>query len=117
MSEQETTEQAETAGGAQAQAQPEAGEEDLPLPPPTFEFLTLSLRTEAEIHLGLIGRRAEQRPKPNFRLARHTIDLMAMLEEKTRGNLTLEEKRLLENSLTELRFRFVQALEESRKQS
>lgn len=34
---------------------------------------------------------------------------MAMLEEKTRGNLTLEEKRLLENTLTELRFHFVQA--------
>jgi len=38
-----------------------------------------------------------------------------MLHEKTRGNLTLEEQRLVENSLTELRFRYVQALEESKK--
>jgi len=40
---------------------------------------------------------------------------LGMLQDKTKGNLTLEEQRLLENSLTELRFRFVQALEESKK--
>ena len=38
--------------------------------------------------------------------------MMAVLLEKTRGNLTLEEQRLLENSLTELRFRFVQVSDE-----
>jgi hypothetical protein len=38
-----------------------------------------------------------------------------MLKEKTQGNLTLEEQRLIENSLTELRFRYVRALEESKK--
>jgi len=41
--------------------------------------------------------------------AKHTIDMLGVLEEKTKGNLTLEERRLLENSLTELRFRYVQA--------
>jgi hypothetical protein len=40
---------------------------------------------------------------------------MAMLQEKTRGNLSLEEQRLLENSLTLLRFRFVQVADEARK--
>ena len=35
--------------------------------------------------------------------------MLAMIQEKTKGNLTLEEQRLIENSLTELRFRFVQA--------
>ena len=43
--------------------------------------------------------------------ARHAIDMLAMIQEKTRGNLSLEEQRMLENSLTELRFRFVQASE------
>jgi len=38
-----------------------------------------------------------------------------MLQEKTRGNLTLDEQRNLENTLTELRFRYVQRLEESQK--
>ncbi|HPQ15604.1 MAG TPA: DUF1844 domain-containing protein [Bryobacteraceae bacterium] len=45
-------------------------------------------------------------------MARHYIDLLGVLQEKTRGNLTLEEQRYLENSLTELRFRYVQAAEE-----
>jgi hypothetical protein len=40
---------------------------------------------------------------------------MAMLTEKTKGNLSLEEQRYLENSLTELRFRFVQTAEESKR--
>jgi len=95
----------------------EAAQEELPLPPPTFEFLTWSLRLQAEAYLGLLGAGEEAPPTPDLRRARHTIDLMAMLEEKTRGNLTLEEQRLLENSLTELRFRYVQILEESRKKS
>ncbi len=68
------------------------------------------------MHLGLAFFGEEKdRPKPNFRLAQHTLEVMAMLQEKTRGNLTLEEQRLLENSLTELRFRYVQLLEESKK--
>jgi len=88
---------------------PEAFEdfEDFPLPPPSFEFLTLTFKTQAEVHMGLV-QYGEQGQKPNPKLARHTIDLLAMLQDKTRGNLNLEERRLLENSLTELRFRFVQ---------
>ena len=50
-----------------------------------------------------------------MRVARHTIDMLAMIQETTRGNLSVEEQRLIENSLTELRFRFVQALEQSNK--
>lgn len=101
---------------AQAEsAEPEA-EERMPLPPASFEFLALSIRTQAELQLGLIHFGPEsERPKPDLDLARHSIDLLGVLQEKTKGNLTLEEQRLLENSLTELRFRFVQALEESKK--
>lgn len=84
--------------------------ENMPLPPPTFEFLTLSFKTQAEIHMGLVHFGEEKdRPKPDARLARHTIDMLAMLQQKTKGNLSLEEQRLIDNSLTELRFRFVQA--------
>jgi hypothetical protein len=45
-------------------------------------------------------------------LARHAIDLLAILLEKTKGNLEIDERRLLENSVTELRFRFVQVSDE-----
>ncbi len=90
---------------------------DFPLPPATFEFLTISLKTQAEMHLGLLHFGEEKdRPKPEFRIARHTIDMLSMLQEKTKGNLNLEEQRLIENSLTELRFRFVQVMEQSKQE-
>lgn len=84
-------------------------DEEMPLPPATFDFFVLSLKTNAEMSMGLLhfGDEAE-RPKPDLRIARHTIDLLAMVQEKTRGNLTYNEQRLIENTLTELRFRFVQ---------
>jgi uncharacterized protein DUF1844 len=87
-------------------------DQDFPLPPATFEFLIYSLKTQTEMHLGLIHFGDEKdRPAPDTRAARHSIDLLAMLQEKTRGNCTIEEQRLVDNSLTELRFRYVQALE------
>ena len=83
----------------------------MPLPPASFGFLVLSLRAQAEMQLGLmpIGENEEEKPEPDLMLARHTIDLMGVLLEKTKGNLSMEEQRMLENSVTELRFRFVQA--------
>lgn len=95
----------------------EADEKDLPLPPATFDFFVLSMKMQAEMALGLLRFDENDKDrKPDFRAARHTIDLMSMLAEKTKGNLDLDEQRLLENSLTELRFRYVQLLEESKKQ-
>ena len=64
------------------------------------------------MQLGLMHFGDEEEPQPDLPMARHTIDLMGILLEKTKGNLTLEEHRLLENSLTELRFRFVQVSDE-----
>jgi len=86
-----------------------------PLPPASFAFLVLSLRAQCESHLGLMDFGAEEKPEPDLDLARHAIDMMAVLLEKTKGNLTLEENRLLENSLTELRFRFVQVSSDAAK--
>ena len=89
---------------------------EIPIPPPTFEFLVLSLKTQAEMHLGILHFGEEKdRPAPEFSIARHTIDLLVMIQDKTRGNLNMDEQRLIENSVTELRFRYVQALEESKK--
>jgi Domain of unknown function (DUF1844) len=91
---------------------------EFPLPPATFEFLTASLKMQAEVQLGLFHFGEEKdRPKPNFPLARHSIDMLAMLVEKTKGNLTTEEQRIIENSVTELRFRYIQVLEQSGKQA
>src|SRR5664279_780670 len=84
----------------------------MPLPPASFLFLVMSLRAQCEIQLGLMHYGEGEKPEPDLDLARHSIDLMAMLLEKTKGNLSLEEHRMLENSLTELRFRFVQVSDE-----
>jgi hypothetical protein len=86
----------------------------MPMPPASFSFIVLSLRAQAEMQLGLMQFEEEKQP-PDLHLARHTIDLMGVLLEKTKGNLALEEHRLLENSLTELRFRFVQVSDEMAK--
>ena len=97
--------------------QPTAEEEEpIPLPPASFAFLVMSLRAQTEMQLGLFHFGEEkEKPKPDLHLARHSIDLLGMLQEKTRGNLSLDEQRLLDNTLTELRFRYLHALEESRK--
>jgi hypothetical protein len=87
---------------------------DHELPPVTFEFFTASLKMQTEMHLGLFHfGEQDENAGPDFRLARHSIDLLAMIEQKTKGNLTMEEQRFLENTLTELRFRYVQALEKN----
>jgi len=95
--------------------QPTPPESHLPLPPASFSFLVLSLRAQAEIQLGLMHFGPEPKPEPDLPIARHTIDMLGVLLEKTKGNLSLEEQRLLENSLTELRFRFVQVSDEAAK--
>jgi hypothetical protein len=85
-------------------------ERDIPLPPPSFDFLVLSLRMQAEAQLRE-PKEGDLESAPDLRLARHFIDLLAMLQEKTRGNLSLEEQRLLDNTVTELRFRYLHVYE------
>ena len=67
-----------------------------------------SILMQTQMQLGLLRFDEKDDSEPNLPLARHSIDLMSVLLEKTKGNLSMGEHRLLENSLTELRFRFVQ---------
>jgi hypothetical protein len=67
------------------------------------------------MNLGLV-RFSEDQPPADIRLARHFIDILALLQEKTKGNLSWDEERLLNNVLTELRFRYLQAFEQHQKQ-
>ena len=85
---------------------------DYPVPPANFLFLVESILMQAQIQLGLLNLGEGEDSEPNLPLARHSIDVLAMLGEKTKGNLTVEEQRMLENGLTELRFRYVQISEE-----
>lgn len=92
---------------------------EYPIPPANFAFLVESILMQTQIQLGLLsfGEKDEKPNEPNLPLARHSIDMLSMLQEKTRGNLTMEEQRLIENGLTELRFRFVQISDELKRRT
>lgn len=77
--------------------------------PIDFYTFVLSLGSSAFVHLGDAPHPETGEPaKPDLALAKQTIDILAMLRDKTKGNLTPEEEKFLENLLTDLRLRFVQ---------
>ena len=78
-----------------------------PLPPPTFEVLVSSLGMQAMISMGLTPSPASGKPEGDLDQAKHLVDTLAMLEEKTEGNRTPEETALLGNFLHELRMAYV----------
>ena len=81
------------------------------LPGIDFSTLVLSLATSAMVHMGLVPESDGGSTEKNLPLAHQTIDTLAMLQEKTRGNLTEEETRLLQSVLYELRMSYVKASE------
>jgi hypothetical protein len=79
-----------------------------------FATFVLSLSHSAYMHLGDAPNPIDGRVEQNLTMARQTIDLLGLLEEKTQGNLTGEEERVLEQALYELRLRYVEVAEKSR---
>jgi hypothetical protein len=78
----------------------------------TFSGFVLSLATSAAVHFGDLADPSLGRPgEPNLPAAARIIELLSMLQDKTRGNLIPEEAQLLDDLLYELRLRFVQAQE------
>ena len=76
----------------------------------SFTQFVISLASSAAIHFGDLPDPATGQPAdPNLEGASQMIEILALLEEKTRGNLTAEERQVLEQVLYELRLRFVEA--------
>jgi uncharacterized protein DUF1844 len=76
----------------------------------SFTAFVLSLASTAAIHFGdLADPVSGERSAPNLEGATQMIEILALLEQKTRGNLTAEEREVLGQVLYELRMRFVQA--------
>jgi len=92
----------ETPGG---DASPQEG----PLPEIDFTSFIFSLSTSVLIQLGEIQDPFTQTLVKNLSLAKQTIDLIGMLKEKTKGNLTPEEEKIIEYILYDLRMRYVKA--------
>ena len=81
--------------------------DEVQLPAPSFALLVSTLVTEALAGLGQIPGPDNQPPTINLPHAKHFIDTLAILEEKTKGNLSEPEAAMLENVLHELRMAFV----------
>ena len=79
------------------------------LPPANFAGLLIGLATSAFIHLGESPDPAMAGGQVDLPAAKHAIDLLAVLQNKTRGNLEQEEEALLTTLLYDLRLKFVQA--------
>ena len=92
------------------------GPEPVPI---TFGAFVLSLVASARLNLGISpGEGLELadvgEPTVDLALAQQTIDILAMIREKTRGNLEPDEQRLIDHALHDLRLRFVEARDEPR---
>lgn len=78
-----------------------------PLPEGNFAALISMLATQALFALGLLQIKGQEEREPDLELAKYNIDMLQVLEEKTKGNLTKEEEAVLANTLNELRMGYV----------
>lgn len=81
---------------------------DEALPSIDFATFVMSLSHSALMHFGDTPHPEDGKTEKNLPLAKQTIDLLGLLEEKTKGNLTGDEERLLTQLLFDLRMRFVE---------
>ena len=83
-------------------------DEDMPM---TFEALIFSLSTTALLQLGMAPHPETGRQEKDLPGAKQTIDILEMLQQKTRGNLTSDEGQLLEECLHDLKMTYVKTLQ------
>jgi DNA replication initiation complex subunit (GINS family) len=77
-----------------------------PLPKGNFAALLSMLTTQALFAMGVLKIEGQER-EPDLEMARYNIDMLETLQEKTKGNLTEEEKKVLEDTLNQIRMAYV----------
>ncbi|MBE9520869.1 MAG: DUF1844 domain-containing protein [Proteobacteria bacterium] len=87
------------------------------MPEVTFTAFVMSMNTSALFHLGEISDPASGEKNEDLVLAQHTIDTLALLEEKTKGNLTDDEQDLLKHVVYDLKMRYVRVASGSSEES
>jgi len=93
------------------EAEPEQDEPKVergPLPPADFQGLVSMFATQTLFALGVITTEETKGRKPDIEIAKFNIDMLAIIEEKTKDNLSDEEKKMLTDTLAQLRMAFVQ---------
>jgi len=93
--------------GAKDKAGESGEKEKAPLPEMNFPMFIISLSQSAFIHLGEVADPISNEKRKDLPMAKQTIDILGMLQEKTKGNLTKEEENFLESILYDLRMRYV----------
>jgi hypothetical protein len=116
MSEEEKAKLQEDEAGKAASGEEKAPEEEagrsapgpeVPLPEITFSSFLFSLSTAAFVNLGAVPDPATGGTEKNLPMAKQTIDLLGLLREKTRNNLSREEEDLFDHLLYDLRMRYI----------
>lgn len=100
------TAQEEPKGRSEAPRKEDPGPEPT-LPEINFATFILSLHSSALMHLGIMESPSTKAKTKNMVLAKQTIDILGIIEEKTRGNLEHDEENLLKNILHDLRLTYV----------
>jgi hypothetical protein len=83
--------------------------------PVAFSSFIMGLASAALIDMGLVENPSSKKKEPHIERARQHIELLGLLQEKTRGNLSDDEKVLLERALTDLRLEFAKLSQEAKK--
>jgi Domain of unknown function (DUF1844) len=96
-----------SAGGSERHASPAPELPDAPLPPPSLTFLFTTLATQAMIALGQVPNPITGKVDVRLHQAKHYIDTLGLLEEKTTGHRSIDESALLSELLHQLRMAFV----------
>lgn len=98
----------EAASSAEPSKSMRGSAEPMPeLPEVSFSSFILSLSTSVLVHLGEVPDPVTQKMDKHLPLAKQTIDLLGMLMEKTKGNLSGDEEKMMEHLLADLRWRYV----------
>jgi len=100
-------EKAQAAAGSEAKTGGASGQERPPMPPASFAILINSLAIQALYAMGGLGQSEQEEPFFDLDVAKHHIDMLQVLEDKTKGNLSEDEQKTLRLTLHELRMRFV----------
>lgn len=111
--EEETKHNEESKPTEKGEETPAASRKETNIPPITFSTFVLSLSSSAAMNLGGYQDPVSGHIPKNLELAKQSIDILAILKDKTEGNLNREEEKLLESTLYELRMKYVEEVKKS----
>jgi len=105
--EREAAKREKAPGGQQPRPGGDAQSGQIPWPEPSLPLLVTTLATQAMAAMGLMGYPDGGQSQVDLGQAKHFVDTIGLLQEKTKGNVTLEETAMFENVLHELRMAYV----------